>query len=452
MLDKVIDRRSYLLLICGYRFLLDYDFFTFCAPQERKTVYSWGVVNETPASICMSWALLFISLPFVSALLKRSVCRFSDMVMLLLYFLSYVPMTVCVRGGTLSNDCLIWMLAYAFSLVSVYWLFRDEWRILPVSIFNILNSVKDRFYALNFATSERLVFLCAVLIMATVIYISYIYTGFRLNFSLANVYDLRFEARKYPLSFLTRFLFYWSHNLLPLFWGFFLLHKRFFFAFCVVVVSFLSFGIDGAKFPLFLSALVLLLVVFYQKYKIIDFRTASIVAVIGGVGLGILNQVLNRFLVKRLIFTPIHFHEWYYQFFWGREADFFRTNLRHFGVEGPYTALGGVARAIGDFYGDFTLHANNGLFSDAISNLGIPWLIFMPIALVSVLRFFDFCTKRLEPSLVAIMSVQMALGLIGSPLVSLLLAGGLVWFPFLALLMSQEGGEGEQSSGNKNVI
>ncbi len=188
-----------------------------------------------------------------------------------------------------------------------------------------------------------------------------------------------------------------------------------------------------------------LIALFYLKYKDIAFQMLSSVGLIGLLGLNIVTcgrtTVLNGVFVRRLIFTPTHLHEWYYQFFWGREADFFRTNLRHFGVNGPYTALGGVARAIGDFYGSSTMHANNGLFSDAISNLGVPWLLLMPIPVMLVLLFFDSCTKGLEQGLVAIMAVQMTLGLISSPLVSLFLAGGFVFFPFLALLMAQEEAE-----------
>ncbi len=85
------------------------------------------------------------------------------------------------------------------------------------------------------------------------------------------------------------------------------------------------------------------------------------------------------------------------------------------------------------------MHANNGLFSDAISNLGVPWLLIMPVAVVLVLRLFDSCTMSLDTGLVAIMAVQVALGLISSPLVSLLLAGGLIFFLPLALLMNWKG-------------
>ncbi len=437
--DKVYGWCGCLLLVCVYRLLLDYIFSNVYVVSKRFSAYSFFAANETWTSFSISWLLLFVSFPFAIMWFKQGNKTFSSIVMFLIYLFSYVPFTVCVRGGTISADCLIWAGAYFFILFGTHCLSMKggffEFRV-PLQVKRVLACVRQE-------NREKIIILCAALMMLVVIYISYRYTGFRLNFDLQNIYELRLEARKFPLSPLTRFLFSWSKNLLPLFFGYFLLRKRFVLAAIALFAQFLSFSIDGAKYTLFIPVVVALIALLYLKYRDIQFQ---ILVSVGLIGLSLLDIVLHKqsaFLndnfIRRFVFAPAHLHEWYYQFFVGREADFFRTNLRHFGVEGPYTAVGGVARAIGDFYGSSTMHANNGLFSDAISNLGVPWLLIMPVAVVLVLRLFDSCTMSLDTGLVAIMAVQVALGLISSPLVSLLLAGGLIFFLPLALLMNWKG-------------
>ena len=436
---KILSNKVFICFafICIYKILLEYDFDSYFSRSTGIVgPYFWFAPNETISSFFVSWLLIVVSFRFVCTLLKERVNHFSTQVMLLIYLLSYVPITTCVTYGTISNDCLVWLIGYESILFVVY-----ELSFSPFVINWFHRYIK---FSVKPLKNTKIILLCSIVVMSVVVYISYKYAGLHLHFSLNNIYDLRMAAREYPLSFLIRLIFLWTHNLLPLFFCFFLLRKYFFLAFVVVCVSFLSFGIDGAKYPLFILGLNFLIILLYMLNGAIDFRICSVLGLLSVVVIGIIDTFVgggarfNNLMIGRILLIPTNLHEWYYQFFWGREADFFRTNLRHFGVEGPYASFGGVAKAIGDFLGSPLSHANNGLFSDAISNLGIPWLLIMPVAVVIVLRFFDQCTINLDAALVAVMSVQMAIGLISSPIISLLFAGGGILFMPLALLMSRE--------------
>ena len=84
------------------------------------------------------------------------------------------------------------------------------------------------------------------------------------------------------------------------------------------------------------------------------------------------------------------------------------------------------------------LHANNGLFSDAMANFGLLGVVIMPILLVAVLRFFDKCTIGLDRSLIIAAAFQISLSIHSTALGTAMLSGGILLLILFCRLCPRE--------------
>lgn len=92
------------------------------------------------------------------------------------------------------------------------------------------------------------------------------------------------------------------------------------------------------------------------------------------------NSIIASFLYYRTEFLPVLIGSNFYDFFTTHEPDYFRTSiLSRFGVSSPYTDVG-INFLISGIYSSYGYQssANNGLISDAITNMGIMGLFVMP--------------------------------------------------------------------------
>jgi len=105
--------------------------------------------------------------------------------------------------------------------------------------------------------------------------------------------------------------------------------------------------------------------------------------------------MITHLFIRRVMFVPNMLNFRYYEFFSEHEPDYFRTSiLRLFGFQSPY---GSVARTIGKYFsGSDDLAANNGLFSDAIANLGVVGVVIMPLAVLLILKTLDAVSEDID--------------------------------------------------------
>ena len=430
-----------LTLICVHRLLLDFCYFSYINP-----FYSYDADNaffdyRTKETFFLSWIILIGSFFFAKKFFEENEETGSSMVIFLVYLVSYVPFTTLVYSGIISNGCYIWNSIYWLALFILY-------RRMPQI------SINQRALFGNKYNAHWWMDIIAILMMVFVAYVSFKYTDFRLNFAWSNVYELRMESREYPLSFLEKYLFAMSGNVIAFSMGYFLIKKRFsLFAFALFV-QFLNFSIDGAKMKIYTSIFVLAIV--FAQYMIakIRFQVISLLGIVGVEIMGALEVLLRDDCffcggpIRRIFFVPTGLHETYWRFMLINEPDYFRTNLRHFGFSGPYNNVDGISRAIGNYLGFPAMHANNGLFSDAISNFGLLGVVIMPILLILFLLLFDKCTIGLNRALLMAVSVLLSVCLVNSPLITLLFAGGfIILLPCLVFIQREEKQQEERFQG-----
>ena len=139
---------------------------------------------------------------------------------------------------------------------------------------------------------------------------------------------------------------------------------------------------------------------------------------------------LSSLFVRRLFYVPALLNYQYYDFFSMHEIDCFRQSfLRHLGIVSPYSDS--LPRVIGaEFYTD-AYNANNGLFSDAILNLGIIGIFIFPIILVILLKFIDSLSEGIENKFLMMPVLMISISIFAGSLMSSLLTNGILFVMLL---------------------
>ncbi len=382
--------------IALYRLFLDKIYFTVLAP-----IYSYAGFNDysTNTNLLLSWLLLFLFYVAGRGIFYSKTDVASCMVLYILSLLAFVPFTTCVYAGILSSDLIMSFCLYWIVLLCLQKLLLK----VPVSRFPKLKIS-------NFVLDERAVRTIGILSILLVFYISFVYTGFRLHFSLMDVYDLRLEARGFGMPTVLTYLFSWTKAVNPILMAYCLIKKYYAVAFLFFFSQIVSFGIDGAKAP-FLMTFVIFLVILFLKDKITTDKIKNMI-LCGFITLAIISYAeyllfntctISTLFIRRILFVPRYLDYCYFDFFLDNEPDFFRSSfLRHLGFVSPYSELGrGISFIIGaQYFNRPEMNCNNGFFSDAITNLGTYGVLIMPVLYIIVLRFLDKSTLNLNRRLV----------------------------------------------------
>ena len=133
--------------------------------------------------------------------------------------------------------------------------------------------------------------------------------------------------------------------------------------------------------------------------------------------------IIITVFIRRVIFIPSLFNYFYYSFFSINKPDYFKqTFLKYFGAKSIYTKR--IPFLIGEFKGNPTEYANNGLFSDAFCNLGFWGIIIMPFMIIIFLKLFDSCARGIQSKLIIGAIVANSMTLISSNLSVFLVSQG----------------------------
>lgn len=418
--------------LVSFRILLDYIYFNIISPGYA---YSGFTDNRSLESGLISW-LLFVAFYFlIRRILYSEQEGISHVIISLLYILSFIPFTSSVYAGFTTPAFIIWN--------TVYWL------ILIVASKYIIRLPKKPLpnFRLDYITiSDKFVTVVGVISLLVVLYVSGRYTHFRLNFNLFTVYDLRLEAREFGMSTLATYLFAWTKAVNTLMLAYCLIKKKHLMTIVYFAIQMLSFGIDGSKSKFFLPFLVLIVVKMYDKITVGKLKMLFIYGAAGGTLIAAAEYAfgntiyLTTLFIRRILYVPSILNVHYFDFFTTHEPEFFRGSfLRLFGAVSPYAADGGISRMIGRvYYGSATMNCNNGLLSDAISNLGYAGVFIMPLIIVYFLHLFDRSTAGLDKRLVLVSGVYIALNLISTSFMTVLITHGFLLLIILTWMMKPE--------------
>lgn len=424
------DKIVYFLLVVAYRLLLDIAYSGFVYPEFA---YMGFICHASVKTHALSWVLLLLYLIFNYSCF-RSGGRLSCEIMFLLFLLSIVPSTTATAYGLISLSVTLWNTVFwivCYGCLIVFSHFKE-----PVSL-----ELTDTYADLN----DKLMLTAAIVFGVVIFYISWKFTGFRLNFDLSVVYELRDEARGYSINRIASYLYSWSQVCLPIVMAYFFVKRKWLFGALCFVLLLLAFGIDGSKFVFFLA--VVSAVVSNLRLSSIEklnrWILLGVIAVVAG-GLVLFFKfhsisVLSYF-VRRTMFIPLRLEQCYFEFFSEHTPDYFRGSfLRHFGFSTPYPNM---AQMIGELYfHSQDTNANCGLAANAVANLGVYGCLIMPVLMSFVFHLMDESAKGIDARIYISTAVYAAQSLINSAFFTVLLTHGMLMVILLLFFMKKRNTE-----------
>lgn len=147
------------------------------------------------------------------------------------------------------------------------------------------------------------------------------------------------------------------------------------------------------------------------------------------------------------MFLPNLLNEYYFDFFSGNVPDYFRQSfLRNFGFESEYEK---IPNMIGySYFNRPDMVANNGLISDAITNMGIIGIVISPLFIVTFLWLYDNATHNLDRKIYIMSSIYIAYTLIGSFMLPALLTHGFIAMVIILFLLPRDKTAVSMKEGN----
>jgi hypothetical protein len=222
--------------------------------------------------------------------------------------------------------------------------------------------------------------------------------------------------------------------LFPLLMIFFLIRKRYLYAFITVLLFLYLYIISGNKI-----VYITLMVVFFFHFVGDDyFRKVKYFVLFLIAGLALLPLVdfyvlnshsLKGIFVMRMLFLPSQLNYFYFDFFDGNPLYFAESNIFKLFVEYPFDqAVGYVISET--YFSSSGMNANNGIIGDGYMNLGY-WGVAINILIVSTIFLF-FNSLDLDARYLGIFFLMIFLFL-SVPMLSMFLTSGLWILCIMAL-------------------
>jgi len=396
---------AFALGVVGYRILVDVAYQRLVA---IPFAYQGFVGAPTLNTLLVSWLFLLALLPLVVRVLRSE--ALSARITAMLVFISLVPTTTLIAHDPRYPLPFI-------VLIFVYWL-----------LFLLACAVLPAIQPFRRPLRSEVPHLAVLATLsATVLFISWRYTGFRLHFGLLDIYALRVEARGFQVAAIIGYFATFADNLLPILIAYYLRRRWYLIAILIGVVILFNFGISAGKQQLFLLAFALASVAIRENttlnWRFLAFLGAVIVAalleqrVFGTIFLG-------SFSLYRVFAIPSHLHWVHYDFFQTRELLYLTQSALKFFFASPYVdnvQFLGAEHVSGEFGG----RANNGLFSDGYMNFGAVSVLFYPVLLVVVLKLVEGAARGLSSSVHFILAITLSFVLLGLPLPTAILSAGI---------------------------
>ena len=395
----------FFLLMIVYRLCLDYIYI-----HEISPVFSYAYLSYNPTTQSRIFSVFtFVVGTAAVCKYKNSEGIFIPQAMMLLYLISFVPMT---SFWWCKGQKIDFMLANLVLWLSLF-LFTDK-----------IKGIKLQKY---FPHNETAVKCIAIVMAFVIIYISAKYTNFRIQLSLNDVYDLRLEARTFNMPIVLLYIWNASSNVLPLMIIYFF-SKRYKLLPCILVfIVLLNFSIAGSKSALFKMLICVGVYLFgkreVSKYLPAIFVTFVLIVIVEFVANN--SSMLSTMFVRRGLYIPNLLDELYY--------DYINSNASL--LSSPQTEL---TFAIGDEYFNHQgMRCNNGLFSDAYVHFGWIGVVVYPLVYAFMFQTFEKSFVGNNKNLIFFSALIIVTTLRSSLLTTSLLTHGLLILIFSMMLMSQ---------------
>ena len=417
-----------LLLLCLYRATLSFAYVKGVVPTYSYMGFS---ANKDTIIGIVCWFLFVILAIRLITIKQEGEFTFSKSVVYTLFLMIYTPFSVAISYGMYNIQFFIANNIYWFVMI-FFLAIKSRRRLKPIPRF-LLGRVK---------IGEKFITVFGIASLILILFISWRYTGFRINLSILNVYDLRSEARNFNMPVLLRYMFGWTRIVNSICLCISLIRGKKIMSCIYFLNQLLSFGIDGMKSSLFIMIVEIVIYILYRNkaYKN-EYNLLSIGFNIISIGslvelLFFKTKWLVYLVLYRMEFLPVNISSNFFDFFTHNVPDYFRSSfLRYFGFNSPYDNINYMISSV---YSGHNTNANNGLISDAITNMGYPGIVIMPIVLVLFFRYFDRCSQGINKYLVLTLSIYCAMTFSNMFFLPNLLTGGWLIAIVVVLIIDRE--------------
>ena len=395
-----------------YKLILDISYY-----KVISSCFTYMGFNDNSNFVTMlsSWIIYILLLKKVFYFFNNYDERISKEMVFVLFIFAFVPFASMIGFNIYNWKFVIINLAYWF-LIMCFCCYKK-------SAIKVSEYFDKNLY-------RKIVYILTAISLSIVMFISWRYTGFRINIDLSKVYELRVEAQNYSMPTIVLYLFSFTKMTNAILITYYISKRKTIVALMIFLVQLLSFSVDGSKTTIFL-ALFAFLIGIIPKMNSIKFNLYLLL----GLNIIILGVLIYYYIFKdlmpislitrRTFFEPQRISFQYYDYFSNHKPDLFRQSfLRFIGLKSAYDKP--IAFVIAEYYEKDSFSANNGLISDAMANLGYSGVLIMPFIIGILLRVFDVLSKNVGIRIKAIISLYFSVVLSNSFLSTALLTHGLL--------------------------
>lgn len=412
-------QRLAFFMICAilYKYLLGQVYSYIVNPVFE---YSGFINQGTSVTQFVSWAFFLCSL-FLWKKIFENDSLISLEILFLLFLISFTPFTVLIGYGIFEKQYIVFNV--------IYWCVLLILMQLPIKVESGHRLyLKFPFRIDNGRTFLKIIFLAVVCI---IIFVSGYYGDFRIDLGLLNVYERRQMASEAGMPTMLSYLMGWAQVLLPICIGIFIKVRQWLWAVSGIFIAVLSFGFDGSK-TAFLLILLAVILNFLPNTGLRRLNGGVLLVANSGMVLSIVEYriwhtfLLASFTIRRVMFVPELLRSNYFDFFAHHTPDYFRGSfLRHFGFRTEYKNLPQMISAL--YYPDLPVsNANNGLISDAMTNLGYVGIFFMPVLIVVIMKLLERWSDKMYFTVYLSFGTGVAFSLSNSFLFTALMSHGML--------------------------
>lgn len=363
-----------ILLLVLYKISLDFTYLNIMVP-----LYGYaGYKNEFQVSNFLISSVVYLMYIYIYIKLSKVESVSNNIVLLIITFY-FIPILTLYSFNTVDGTFFIYS--------NIYFIMLSLVQILTPLLY-VENNIKK--YNVNIRIYNYLILICVILSL----YLNIKYTGFRIIFNFFDIYDIRDEASKYPMSRIELYLFNLLPIILAILSSYTLKFRNFFLLTLIIISEWLLFSIAGQKTIFFLTVLNIISYIVYNKNILKLILTAFIFVPLLGYFEYLVNKVtwIIAIVYDRTIFGIPYLSYHYYEFFKKNPINFFRDGiLGKFGMESIYSIELGKIIAESMQKIQFN-NANNGMIGNALSGIGTIGIIILPIVIVVSLRVLDLVT------------------------------------------------------------
>lgn len=407
---------SILFLVLFYKVLLDIGYIYISA---KDYLYMGTYKNLNVEKLIFAYTSIIV----LTILLTYNHSHISDFFKQLLFIIVFVPYSTVF---SLKNQSTLYFLTAFLCFILI---------ILSSKLFH-----KIRIRNLKEGKNFWFIFILLFSAISYLILISNL--GLKFNLSFENVYDIRFsykEELKYSGEMID-YIINWQGNVInPFLFGFFIVKKKYRYAWIILGLQLLLFSYTGYKSVFFAVFAIYVVLMLQRRNSFLNFTLIFSILTMLAISIYFIfrNQWIFFLFAQRLLILPAQISFQYFEFFSMHDLVKLSHSIFSSFFEYPYKVA--PAFLIGElYYNNSAANANTSFLADAYMNFGIAGMLIYSIFLSFIFYFIDCISLKKNKTLITVLLFVPIFSLSNAGLLTTINTHGLGLAILIAYLMPVE--------------